>query len=115
MCLMITSSVARGAAEGGSSPHWPEKYAKNTFLGAFEASFCSKNENSPPMGLASRICEGLAVIWTRKVEFFFWTAPIVVQENSLNLGEDLFFFWRSPNLDRKKRFNFGKDLFFEIP
>ena len=44
------------------------------------------------MGLASRSCEGLAVIWTRKVDFFFWASPEVGQENWLNFSEDLFFF-----------------------
>ena len=40
------------ALQGGAqAPHWPKKYAKYVFS-AFEANFCSKNENSPPMGLA---------------------------------------------------------------
>ena len=44
------SSVAWG--EGGrvglEPPHWPEKYAKSHVFSAFEADFCSRNENSPP-------------------------------------------------------------------
>ena len=78
---MITSSVARGAAEGDRAPIGLKSMQNTTFLDAFEADFCSKNENSPPMGLASRSCEGLAVTWTRKVEFFFWTAIKVGREN----------------------------------
>ena len=42
------SRVARGAEGGCSPPHWQEKYAKYHVFSAFEAGFCSKNENSPP-------------------------------------------------------------------
>ena len=49
---------------GGYSPtHWPEKYAKyKQVFSAFEADFCAENENTPPTGLGSRSCEGLAVM-----------------------------------------------------
>ena len=43
---MESSSVAKW--EGAQAPHWPEKYAKSHVFSAFEADFCSKNENSPP-------------------------------------------------------------------
>ena len=56
------SSVARGSVRGSSPPHWPKKYAKSHLFGAFEADFCSKNENSPLKVFKSRSCEGVAVI-----------------------------------------------------
>ena len=46
---------------GLEPPYCPEKCAKYHVFSAFEADFCSNNENIPPMGLASRSCEGLAV------------------------------------------------------
>ena len=60
-----------GEPGGYSPPHWPEMYARYHVFSAFEVDFCSKNENSPSTGLGSKSCEGLVVIWTRKVEFFF--------------------------------------------
>ena len=63
------------------------------------------------MGLAIRRCEGLAVIWTTKLDFFFLISPKVGQKHQLNLGEDIFF-WRPRNFGRKNRFNSGEDLFF---
>ena len=56
-------------------------------------------------------CEGLAVIWTIKVEFFFRSSSKVGQEKGLNFGEDLFF-RKSPNIGWKSCVNFGKDLYF---
>ena len=41
--ILGSSSIARGAR---APPHWPEKYAKSHVFSAFEADFCSKNENS---------------------------------------------------------------------
>ena len=57
------------------------------------------------MGLASRSCEGVAVIWTRKVEFF-------VSGPHLKLVRKSFFGDRSPNFGWKNRFNFGEELSF---
>ena len=54
-----------------------------------------------------RSCEGLAVIWTGKLEFFFLTSPKVAPKNQLDFGEDLFF-WRSPEFGRKNRLNLIK-------
>ena len=66
-----------------------------TFLVLLRTIFAPKMKIAPiPMGLASRSCEGLAVIWSRKVKFYFWTSLKVGQENWVNLGEDLFFFWK---------------------
>ena len=72
MTVTASSSVAKREVGGLELPHWPKKYAKYHIFSAFEADFCSKYENSPtlPMGWAIRSCEGLAVIWTRKGEFF---------------------------------------------
>ena len=53
-----------------SLSHWPEKYAKYHVFSGFEAEFCSENENTPPpppLGLAMRSCEGLAVIHLKLV------------------------------------------------
>ena len=59
-----------------------QKYA-NSINSAFEANFCSKNENSPPppTGLGSRSCEVLAVIWTNKVDFFSGAHPMLVRRS----------------------------------
>ena len=76
---MDISSVTRG--RGLEPPHWPETYAKYYAFSAFEADFCSKNENSPPpTGLAIRSCEGVPVIWTTKLEFFFGISPKIGQK-----------------------------------
>ena len=42
--------------------------------------FAPKMKTALPTGMGSRSCEELPVIWTRKVEFFFWSAPKVGQE-----------------------------------
>ena len=52
----------------------------NTFLVLLRPIFAPKMKTAPPTGLGSRSCEGLALIWTKKVEFFFWSAPKVGQE-----------------------------------
>ena len=44
----MCSSVARGEAGGLEPLYWPEMYAKSHSFRAFEADFCSKNENIPP-------------------------------------------------------------------
>ena len=84
--------------------------------------FAPKMKTAPPTGLGSRSCEGLTVIWTRKVEFFFWSTLKVDQEKWLDFGEDLFLFFgdhlifffleitgKTIGEDRK---NFNEDLFF---
>ena len=44
-----------------------------TFLVFLRPIFARKLKTAPtPMGLASRSCKGLAVVWARKVEFFFF-------------------------------------------
>ena len=48
--LILRSQGGRGAR----TPHWPEKYAKYHVFRAFEANFCSKNENSPPNGIGNQ-------------------------------------------------------------
>ena len=63
------SGVARGA--GGSSPHWPKKYAKYPFLVLLRPISARKLKLAPPMGLASRNCKGLCGISTRKLNLFF--------------------------------------------
>ena len=47
-CTSYSSSVARG---GARAPPLAWKVCKTTLFGAFEAQFCSKNENSPPKGI----------------------------------------------------------------
>ena len=41
---------------GAIAPHWSEEYAKYPVFGTFEADFCTKNENSPPL-FAMRVCQ----------------------------------------------------------
>ena len=41
------------------------------FLVLLRPIFAPKMKTAPLTGLGSRSCEGLPVIWTRKVEFFF--------------------------------------------
>ena len=59
---VANSSVAKGG--GGYRPplHRPEENAKYPFFSTFEADFCTKNENSPPLALAMRIGQGPDVI-----------------------------------------------------
>ena len=63
------------------------------------------------MGLASRSCEGLAVIWTRKVEFVFF--PDLTWSWSGKLTEFWWrpFFLRSPNFAGKTVSILVKTLF----
>ena len=105
-------------------PHWPAKYAKYHVFCAFEANFCSKNENSPQTGFRSRSCEGLAVIWTRIVEFFgsgahpksvktFFLDHLISAGKTLRISVKTFFiFLRSPDFGRKNTLNCGEDFFF---
>ena len=84
-----TSSVARGARGGGGSrpPHWPIKYAKSHVLGAFEADFRRKNENSPPpKKIGCRSCEVDVVIRPEKAFDF----PILA-EKSVSISVKTFF------------------------
>ena len=65
------------------------------------------------MGLASKSCEGLAVIWTEKMEFLFSVPHLkLVRKTDWIWVKTFFFFWRSPNFGRKNSFIFGEDLFF---
>ena len=77
----------------------------STFLVLLRPIFPPKIKTAPPLtGLGSRICLGLAVIWTRTVDFFCCGAhPKLVK---------IFSFWRSSNFGRKNGLNFGEDLFF---
>ena len=71
-----------------------------------------------PKRFGSRSCEGLAVVWTRIVEFlgsgahpksvktYFLEITWFRQKNPLNFGEDLFCCWRSPAFGQKKTLNF---------
>ena len=73
-------SVARG---GSSSPIGLKSLQNSTFLVLLRPSFAPKIKTASAMGFGSRSSEGLAVIWTRIVEFFGSGAHPV--------GEDLFF------------------------
>ena len=58
------SSVATG---GLQLPHWPKKYAKYHVFSAFEADFCSKNENSPPQrDLRAEVMKHLLLVGPEK-------------------------------------------------
>ena len=92
----------------GLYPHWSEKYAKYHVFSAFDADFCSKNENNPQMGLAIRSCEGFAAHWYRKVEFFssgphlklvrktdwIWVKTFFFGNHPLSAGKTVQFWWR---------------------
>ena len=74
------SSVTRES--GGLEPPIDLKRTqKTTFLVLLRPIFARKMKKTPPAGLASRSCEGLGGILTRKLNFFFWTSPKVGQEN----------------------------------
>ena len=61
MLCQTSSSVAAG----GLSPSIGLKSMQNTtFLVLLRRIFAPKMKIAPPMGLAIRSCEGLAVIWT---------------------------------------------------
>ena len=86
MCFMITSSVAsqRGGGGGIETPTGLKSLQNTTFLGAFEANLCSKNENSPPprWNWRAEVVKDLQLFGLEKWSFFFfWTAPKIGQEN----------------------------------
>ena len=65
------SSVAKGGGGSGGLPLPPiglKSMQNNLFLVLLRPIFAKKMKTALPMGLASRNCEGVAVIWTRKVE-----------------------------------------------
>ena len=83
----------------------------STFLVLLRPIFAPKLKTAPPTGLGSRSCEGLPVIWTRKVKFFFSGAHPKFVRLILFLFKT-FFFSKSPNFGWKNRFKLDKDLFF---
>ena len=82
-----------------------------TFLVILRPNFALKIKAAPPMGLGSRSCKGLAVIWTTKVEFFSGAQRNLVRTSARSLVKTFFLFLRSPDLRRKNCFNFGEDFF----
>ena len=85
------SSVASGG-RGSSLFRWPEKNATYHVFSAFDADFCSKNENSPPStGIGDQKLWKTCCDMDQKTGVFFWTSPKVGQKSWLNLGENLFF------------------------
>ena len=98
----------------------------STFFGLLRPIFAPKMKTAPPKGIWElNCCEGLAVVWTRIVEFFWFGAhPKSVKiffleiicfraENPLNFRfrqqkpfefrlRPFFCCWRSPVIDKKK-------------
>ena len=124
--LHVASSVAKG---GSSSPIGLKSMQNSTCLGFLMLIFAPKMKTAPPTGFGSRSCEGIAVIWTRIVEFFgsaahpksvktffvflfLWTSPEFRWKNSLNFGEDLFFFLEITSFQLEKPFELQWRLFF---
>ena len=67
----ITSSVARGARGTRAPPIALKNKQNSAFLVLLRPIFAPKMKTAPPpKEFGSRSCEGLAVIWTRIVEFF---------------------------------------------
>ena len=79
----------------------------STFLVLLRPIFAPKMKTTPQRDWVAEVCEGLAVIWTRKLEFFglteFWWRPFllffVFRDHLISAGktvseegEDLFFF-----------------------
>ena len=108
------SSVAKGGGRAKAVFSVQNSIQNRTFLVLLRPIFAPKLKTDPPTGLGSTSCEGLAVIWTRKVDFLFFGAHL------LKFGEDHFFedhpisagktvsilvktfFWGgSPDFDRK--------------
>ena len=119
-----SSSAASGGREGGLAPIGLKSMQNTTFLVLLRPIFAPKMKTATPMGLGSRSCEGLPVIWTRNVEFFFsGSHPKLVKKTDwisvktfflfffgdhlISAGKTVsilvktFFFWRSPDFDRK--------------
>ena len=111
--LSVVSSVAR---EGFEPPHWPKKYAKYHVFSAFEADFCSKNENSPPTEIGDeklwRTCcdldHGHHLKLLRKTDWillktFFFEITWFWTEKPIKIWWRPFFFLRSPYFGRKNQ------------
>ena len=99
-----------------------------TFLVLLRPIFTPKMKTAPPKGCGSRSCKGLAVVWTRIVEFFgsgahpksvktyfleiTWFRPEKPFEYLISAGKTFwisvktFFCWRSPAFGPKKTLNF---------
>ena len=70
-CRQSTCSIARGEGGGAqASPIGLKNMQNSTFLVLLRPIFAPKMKTSPPKRFGSRSCEGLAVVWTRIVEFF---------------------------------------------
>ena len=63
----LSSSVGGGAR---AYPIGLKSMQNSTFFVLLRPIFAPKLKIAPPTGFGSRSCEGLAVIWTRIVEFF---------------------------------------------
>ena len=105
--VWVTSRAARGGG-GARAPHWPEKYAKSHVLGAFEAEFCSKHENSiPQRDLGAEVvkelpCCGQKNAWnlrfrTKKPSQFRWQPFFFFFWDHLILGGKNLWFWNYPS------------------
>ena len=75
---------------------------QNTLFRIFETDFCSKSENSPPIGIGNKNVTALTPDWKK----------IRLQKINPNLGRYLLFFWSSPNFGPKTGPNPGEDRFF---
>ena len=75
----------------------------STFLVLLRLIFAQKMTTAPPTGLGSRSCEGLPVIWTRKVEFFFL-------ERTLGWSGEVIEFWLKPFFFGDHQISAGKTV-----
>ena len=93
--LLIRILTCSCVARGGRAITYPtglKRMQNNTFLVLLRPSFAPKMKTAPPTGLGSRKCKELAVIWTRKVEFFVCGAhPKLVRRSDWILVKTFFF------------------------
>ena len=128
-CFQFVTGNSVARVGSCSPPHWPEKHAKyRVFNVLLRPIFAPKMKTATPMRLGSKSSEGLAAIWTRKMELFFldltqswlgkltefrWKPSFFFRKNRFNFRENLlFFFRRSPNSGRKNPFQILWKPFF---
>ena len=88
-CSAYFSSVGRGAIS--LLPIGLKSMQNSTFLVVLRPIFAPKMKTASLTEMGSRSCEGLPVIWTRKVEFFSGAHPKLVRRSDWILVKTFFF------------------------
>ena len=109
------SSVARGGGGGATAPSLAWNECKIARFWCFWGRFLLQKWKQPPHGIRVSICKGLAVISTRKVEFFLVErTPSWSGEETEFWWRPFFFFWDHLNTAGKTVSIFVKTFFFGV-